>query len=395
MTSFFSSVLYVSLAILVVPVLVFLIQSLLAFVPTRLLPALPQVRPRIAVLIPAHNEASGIAATIKSVAAQLGTADRIVVVADNCSDHTARVARLSGANVIERTSTTLLGKGYALDHGVRQIALAPPEVLIIVDADCLVADGAIPRIATLAAQHHRPVQAKYLMYSPQNSSAMKKVAEFAWVVKNQVRPTGLHRLGLPCQMTGSGMAFPWEMIRDAPLANGHIAEDMQLGIDLASKGYSPLYCTEALVSSYFPNNSEGTKIQRTRWEHGTIGILLGTAPRLLFKAIKERNWHMIGMALDLLVPPVALLCMLLSAAMMTTLVFAIITGLLGPAIFAALLVLGLTTAVLAAWWRYGRAILPAYQFLNAIFYMLEKIPLYLRYLFSRQVAWVRSKRDDE
>jgi hypothetical protein len=87
--------------------------------------------------------------------------------------------------------------------------------------------------------------------------------------------------------------------------------------------------------------------------------------------------------------------MLVSAAMMAALLFAAITGLFGPAVFAALVMLGLITAVLAAWWRYGRAILPAYQLLTAIFYMLKKIPLYFRYLASRQVEWVRSKRDGE
>jgi cellulose synthase/poly-beta-1,6-N-acetylglucosamine synthase-like glycosyltransferase len=392
---FMSVLMYLAIAILCVPVLVVLIQALSAFASANEAPACAPIGPRIAVLIPAHNEASGIAATIESVRAQLGKADRIVVVADNCSDQTASVARLAGAEVAERTNTQLRGKGYALDHGVRLIALDPPEILVIIDADCLVSSEAIARISALAAQHHRPVQAKYLMYAAKNSNALKKVAEFAWVVKNQVRPIGFQRLGLPSQLTGSGMAFPWDVIRDAPLANGHIAEDMQLGIDLASKGFPPLYCADALVSSYFPNSAEGTQTQRTRWEHGTISILLKTAPTLLFKAIRARNLQMIGMALDLLVPPIALLCMLVSAAMMAALLFAAITGLFGPAVFAALVMLGLITAVLAAWWRYGRAILPAYQLLTAIFYMLKKIPLYFRYLASRQVEWVRSKRDGE
>ncbi|MES2831781.1 MAG: glycosyltransferase family 2 protein [Pseudomonadota bacterium] len=392
---FLSVLLYLVIVILCVPVLVFLVQTVAALPMLKSTPASLGASPRIAVLIPAHNEEAGIATTIESILAQLGKTDRVVVVADNCSDQTARVARLAGAEVSERANSTLRGKSYALDHGVRVVAIDAPDVLVIVDADCVASDGAIARIAALAAQHHRPVQAKYLMVAPKNSSAMKKIAEFAWAVKNQVRPIGLHRLGLPCQMTGSGMAFPWDVIRDAPLANGHIAEDMQLGIDLASNGYPPLYCADALVSSYFPNSVQGTQTQRTRWEHGTISILIGTAPKLLLQALKARNFALTGMALDLLVPPVALLCMLVFAVTLAALVFAAITGIAGPAVLAVLMMVGLVFAVLAAWWRYGRNILPLHQLFSAVFYMLKKIPLYCRYVVSRQVEWVRSKRDNE
>src|SRR5262252_6431115 len=82
-------------------------------------PSVP--RPALAVLIPAHDEAGGIAATIRAVIAQLRPCDRLLVVADNCSDDTASVAMSLGAEVIERRDPSLRGKGYALDHGVRHL----------------------------------------------------------------------------------------------------------------------------------------------------------------------------------------------------------------------------------------------------------------------------------
>ena len=74
-------------------------------------------RAPLAVLVPAHDEEEGIAATLAAVLAQLGPHDRLLVVADNCSDATAAVARAAGAEVVERSSD-LRGKGYALAHGI-------------------------------------------------------------------------------------------------------------------------------------------------------------------------------------------------------------------------------------------------------------------------------------
>ena len=65
------------------------------------------------------------------------------MVADNCTDDTAAIARAAGAEVIERQNATLRGKGYALDAGIRHLTANPPAVVIIVDADCLVAGGTI------------------------------------------------------------------------------------------------------------------------------------------------------------------------------------------------------------------------------------------------------------
>jgi hypothetical protein len=90
----------------------------------------------------------------------------------------------------------------------------------------------------------RPVQSLYLMTAPCESAINHQVAEFAWRLKNQVRPLGLRALGLPCQLMGTGMAFPWDIIRSAELASGFIVEDLKLGLDLADAGHPPVFCPE-------------------------------------------------------------------------------------------------------------------------------------------------------
>jgi glycosyltransferase involved in cell wall biosynthesis len=118
-------------------------------------------QPRIDVLVPAHNEAAGIGATLKTLLPQLTAQNRLVVIADNCDDETA-VARAIGATVIERHEPDRRGKGYALDYGLQFIAAEPPEVVVVVDADCIVHPSTIDRLACLAVAQKRPVQATYL-----------------------------------------------------------------------------------------------------------------------------------------------------------------------------------------------------------------------------------------
>lgn len=383
------------LALLAVPVLVLLVQALMAF--SRRAPApLPDVaRPRLAVLVPAHNESGGITATLDSLRPQLAPGDRILVVADNCSDDTAAVAARGGAEVRERFHATERGKGFALDFGVRCLADDPPEVVIIVDADCIVAPGALERVAREARQHGVPVQALYLMHAPAGSGLMKKVAEFAWLVKNQVRPLGFHRLGLPCQLMGTGMAFDWATLSTASLANGHIVEDMKLGIDLALAGKAPRFCPEALVWSSFPSSDAGTESQRTRWEHGHLSMILSGVPPLLGKGLLQGRPRLLAMALDMSVPPLALLAMTVMAGFGLAALLALLAAAWLPLLLATVLGLAFAMAVLLGWWRFGRATLSAGNLLLAVWYVVRKVPLYLKFLVNRQVEWVRSKRDSE
>lgn len=381
--------------IALVPVSVFFTQVLLACLPTRSQPSGQGGRPSVAVLVPAHDEASIIGATLASICPQLQDGDRLLVVADNCTDDTARLARAAGAEVVERHDELLRGKGYALDFGVRHLAQRPPEVVIVVDADCQVTEGAIDRLARRYREVARPVQSLYLMRAPAGAGMKVQVAEFAWRVKNLVRPRGWARLGLPCQLMGAGMAFGWRDLALINLANGHLVEDVKLGLDLCQQGKPPIFCPQALVTSQFPASQQGLNSQRTRWEHGHLGLMLADAPKRALAAIKGGNGSLLAMTLDLLVPPLALLVLALLGLNLVAWLTYLLVGLAAPAWIAlgALGMLGL--AVVLAWARFCRELIPFSVLLYAPFYAARKIPLYLSFLIKRQVEWVRSKRDDD
>src|SRR5262249_39694817 len=152
------------------------------------------------IIVPAHNEGADVVPTIHDIKSQLGNNDRLLVVADNCTDDTATIAEAAGAEVIARNDATKIGKGYALDWGLKHISANPPDFVIFVDADCRIQSDLVQRLKHACARERRPLQACFLMISPPDSSLDYSVAELAWIVRNWVRPLGLRALDCPVQM---------------------------------------------------------------------------------------------------------------------------------------------------------------------------------------------------
>jgi cellulose synthase/poly-beta-1,6-N-acetylglucosamine synthase-like glycosyltransferase len=379
--------------LVLVPASVFFVQVLMALPAFRSREMQTGRRPSIAVIIPAHNEALGIASTLRNITPQLAIGDRLLVVADNCTDDTARIATEAGAEVLERSDRERRGKGYALDFGVRHLEQKPPEAVLVIDADCRIDSGAVERLGRLCLETGRPVQGLDLMLSPEGASVETRIMEFAWLVRNHVRVLGFHRLGLPCQLMGTGMAFPWTVIGSAALANGNIVEDLALGIDLARARTPPVFCPEARVTSYFPRTTTQIAVQRTRWEHGHLGMILGAAPRLFVEAVRRRDRNLLALAFDLSVPPLALLMLLVLSVFAASAVFALSSTLLLPLGISSLSLVMLVLAVLLAWTWYGRQVISFANLAFGPFYALSKLPLYMKFLVRRQEEWVRSTRD--
>ncbi len=355
---------------------------------------------QIAILIPAHNEALSIGKTLTTLLPQLTPQDRVVVVADNCTDETAAIARFIGENfekfdvsVLEREDPERLGKGYALDYGIRFLKSDPPSVVIFIDADCIVHAGTVQRLAEVAWNSRRPVQATYLQDKPSNPTPKDAISALAILVKNFVRLQGLARLGLPCLLYGTGMAFPWSVISNASLASGNLVEDMQLAIDLAIAGYPPMYCAEAKVTGTLPQQQQASKTQRTRWEYGHLQILVNQVPRLLKAAISQRRFELLTLALELGVPPLSLLVMVWGATMVASLLLGLLGGAWIPTIVLAVTGLLIITSIVGAWIKFGQKTIPGSVLLAIPIYILWKIPLYIAFIVRPQKKWIRTERD--
>jgi len=347
----------------------------------------------VAVVVPAHDESSGILPTIHDIVPQLARGDHLVVVADNCTDDTAAVATAAGAEVLVRNDLEKIGKGYALATAIDHLKTNPPAFVIFIDADCRIQSDLIEKMRGICNHLRRPIQARYLMKMAVNSPIDHSFAEFAWAIRNVARPLGLKNLGCPTQLMGTGMIFPWELISTAPLASGHHVEDLKLGLDLAAAGKAPHFFASVVCKSEFPISTSGTDSQRQRWVGGHVGMIVKMLPKYFWLAFTGLNFDLLVLAFDLAVPPLSLL------GILTLGIFVLSSGAwfvgCSPAAFmiATGNLLAFVLAILVAWLRFGRNILPASGLPSIMALIFQRLKLYGQLLLGKTASnWIRTDR---
>ena len=352
--------------------------------------------PRTAVLIPAHDEAAGIAATVAALA-RAEPALELLVVADNCTDDTADRAREAGARVIERHEPARRGKGYALAFGRDALAAAPPACVVVLDADCAVGGQGVAALARAAVRAGRAVQARNLQRSDLAATPTAQISNLAFLVKNLVRQRGMVRLGGVAALTGTGMAIPWKLFATAPLAGADLAEDLALGVWLTRIGEPP-GAEESVHIWSDAATGETLMVQRNRWERGFLAVAGRRALPLVGRGLRAGSRSQIWLGLHLLVPPLTLLFAGAGTALATTALLLLLGASAAPAavLGVMLLVAGLTTV--AAWVAEGRGRISGRALLAAPLYVAAKLPLYRGLLRRQEQAnWIRTRRasDDE
>lgn len=385
-------VILLSLAVaLTLPIGVFVLECLLALIPARLRREEGE-RPDVCVLIPAHNEESGLGATLASLLPTLQPSDRVLVIADNCTDSTSAVARAHGVEVLERTDAGKRGKGYALEFGIRHLALRPAPVIVFLDADCQVTSQTVDQLARSVARTQGPVQG--LNLSESENRGVQAVSSLGFHFKNHVRPAGLRLIGMPCHLMGTGMALPWLLASEAVFGGANLVEDMQLGVDLAIAGKATTFCPNALVTSRLPTGNRAFLSQRTRWEHGHLRTSLTQIPRLLGGFLRTGNIRLIALSLDLTIPPFTMLLFAWGGALGVTGLAVALGSSLVPMVVLASAGAAIAVAVLGGWAKYCRHVVPLRAMASIPIYMLRKVPIYAAFLLQRGPrSWIRTERE--
>jgi cellulose synthase/poly-beta-1,6-N-acetylglucosamine synthase-like glycosyltransferase len=377
-----------------VPVAVLAIEVVASLLPRRY-PQSPALSApcSLAVVVPAHDEGENLLPTLTDIRLQLGPHDRLIVIADNCTDNTAEIAGSAGATVLVRTDPLKRGKGYALSFAIEQLSKDPPDYVIFIDADCRLDHTVLGRLRDACGSSRRPVQACYLMKQPEGTPLDHRLAEFTWLIRNYVRPLGLRALGLPTQLMGSGMIFPWPVIASAPLASADIVEDLNLGLDLAAAGHPPIFLPDVAITSSFAASEAGRTSQRERWIFGHLKTIVGRAPLLLVKAVRTFNPALFALGLDLLVPPLSLFGFLLVLLFIASAVVALASGRYLAILLSAADFLALFAAVFLAWFAFGRAIFPLSAMHQIGSAVAARIRLYILVACGKaSSAWVRTDR---
>lgn len=269
---------------------------------------------RIAVLVPAHNEEQGIGTTVKDLLASNYPRDafEIFVIADNCSDGTARAAMAAGAQAFERHDEVKRGKGFALDWALTAQAsvLSAFDVVAFVDADMYVDREFLSAInERFADSRIQAVQGRYTVSNPAASPlAAMGYMSFAYV--NHVRPAGRSALGGTAELKGSGMAFRRELICSIGWPAASIAEDVDFGKDLLFRGVRVVYAPDAVVTSDIPTTLRQVTVQQSRWEGGKIHVFRKFFGRTLGALVRRPSIALADALLDLLVPPLSVVLVL-------------------------------------------------------------------------------------
>ena len=276
----------------------------------RALPAITtDARCRLVVLVPAHNEEALIGRCLASLRDQTYPRSlyRLVVIADNCSDRTAQVARAAAVEVMERREKHALGKGHALRWAMdRLLALEnPPDGVVVVDADSVADRELLAGLATALTTGADAAQAEYSILASGGSTRSRLVAA-AFLLFHRVRLGGRAALGLPASLVGNGMLFSRRLLEALPWNAFTGVEDLEYTINLRMGGFKPRFVGSARVMGPVPHGYRGMRGQRLRWEGGRWHVVRRRLLPLLGHAVR-RDPGVLDAALDLAVPPLGLI----------------------------------------------------------------------------------------
>ena len=256
---------------------------------------------RIQVLVPAHNEAAGIARTVKSLGALRYPVElrRLLVIADNCSDETAALARQAGAQVLERHDLEARGKGYALafayGHCVREDWC---DAVAVVDADTVASENLLADFAAHFQRGAPALQADYGVLNA-NDSWRTRLLSVAFTLFHAGRSSARERLGLSCGLRGNGMGFRVDTLKAVPHRAFSVVEDLEYGIDLGEAGMRVTYVGSAHVWGEMARSEKTSRSQRRRWEGGRRALVSQRLIRLLRESLRLRSLVLFDLALDL------------------------------------------------------------------------------------------------
>ena len=274
--------------------------------------ALDAGRLQLVVLVPAHDEAEGIAATLGSLLGGEYPAGsrRVVLVADNCGDATAAAAAAAGAEVWERTDPERRGKGHALAWALeRLLALEDPFAgVVMVDADCVASPNLLSAIELRLHRGTRAMQVDYVAGNPEASHASAlRFAAFA--VGDTVRFLGKERLGLSCGLVGTGMAFSRDLLARIPWTVTGLVEDGEFHMRLVQAGERVEFVPEAEVSQPVPTSHGAGSSQQARWEMGKLQLIRRWSPALISSGLARPDPQQLHAGFEPLLPPQSLVAL--------------------------------------------------------------------------------------
>jgi len=342
---------------------------------------------KLAIVIPAHDEAASIVRCVRSIAACTrpdSVETETIVVADNCSDATADLARGSGARVLVRSDSVRRGKGFALKFAFKTLLDEGFDAVFIVDADSVVDTNLLLEIVRPFRAGADGVQVRYVVLNS-DASLRTRLMNVALMAFNVLRARGRERMGVSVGIFGNGFGLSRAALEAVPYDANSLVEDLEYHLQLVRAGRRIVFVDRTRVRAEMPAGGRGASTQRARWEGGRLRTAVQNLPGL-FAGVITGKLRLLEPALELLLLPLAFHVTLLGLAALMPFALMRIYALFALALVAIHVVAGILVG--GGDWRDFAALL------CAPFYVLWKLAALPRTLQSARSAapWVRTDR---
>ena len=249
-------------------------------------PQQPAVLHRFGVVIAARNERVVLPNLIRSIQEQSYPRELvdIFVVADNCTDDTARIAREGGAVVYERFNRQQVGKGYALQTLLTHIARDVPagyDGYFVFDADNLLSPDYIEQMnRTFSAGHD--IITSYRASKNYGDNWISAGYALWFLRESRYLNHARSLLGTSCAVSGTGFLFSRAVLEETgPWPFHLLTEDIEFSIHEILQGRKIAFCPDAVLYDEQPTTFRQSWRQRLRWSKGYLQVFQRYGTRLL------------------------------------------------------------------------------------------------------------------
>jgi cellulose synthase/poly-beta-1,6-N-acetylglucosamine synthase-like glycosyltransferase len=368
-----------------------LLLTFSAFLPRRHLRDAPsRDRARLAVVIPAHDEELMLPDLLETLRAQ--TYDKahftVHVLADNCGDATAALARRNGAVTHERNDPEHSGKGQAIAWLLPELIASDADAFVFIDADSYVEPRFLETIDGYLGRGDELLQASYRVARP-DSSWLVSLRALAFGLMHELRGRGKSRLGISTGIWGNGMVFSRDALANLGWQSFSSVEDAEHHLRMLLAGRRVRFVPEVSVYGDMPGSLKAARSQQVRWEAGRLALVRRYGPRLLRRATLRRDISAASALIELVLPPLSVLLGFEVAVAALALLLAPGTA----AVVAQFSLLGLAAYILGGFPLSGLRPRSYIALVYAPAYVLWKTVLYSRELVRRtDSAWIRTSR---
>jgi cellulose synthase/poly-beta-1,6-N-acetylglucosamine synthase-like glycosyltransferase len=263
------------------------------------------IKNRFAIIISAHNEEAVIAGAVKSLKSVNYPQNMydIFVVADNCIDNTAQIARENGAKVYERKHLLKKGKGFALEWMFEKLfgMEISYDAICVLDADNLVSKDFFLEMNKKLILGHKVIQGYLDTKNPHDSWISGNYAIAYWI-SNRLFQLPRHYLGLNCALGGTGFVMDTSVLKEIGWGATCLTEDLEFSIKLVLRGMRVSWAHDAIVYDEKPLKMVQSWKQRKRWMQGHFDCARKYLKSLLVMSIKEKSKVAFDSALYLIQP---------------------------------------------------------------------------------------------